>query len=79
MFIPLLAPQVSVERGGPRDPHMLKWGTLMAPHGGGEGPTIRFTTDLFEWMESQIIMIEDFPYAGMDYIGDPAMPLPLGM
>lgn len=77
-WIPLLAPKVSVERW-PHDPHMLKWGILMAHHGGGEDPTIRFTPNFFEWMESQIIMIEEFLYAGMDYTRDLDMPLPLGM
>jgi len=47
----------------------------MACHGGGEGPMIQYTPDLFGWMENQIIMIEDFSYAGMDYTDDPNMPL----
>lgn len=54
---------------------MLKWVTFMAHHRGGKGPTIRYTPDFFGCMENQIIMIEDFTYAGMDYIGDPDMPL----
>lgn len=62
--IPLLAPEVVVERGGPHDPWMLKWVTLMIRHGGGEGPTVRFTPNFFEWLENHIIMIKYFLYAG---------------
>jgi len=54
---------------------MLKWVTLMAHHRGGEGPTIRYTHDFFRWLECQILMIQDFPYAGMDYMGDIDMPI----
>lgn len=51
----------------------------MARHIGGEGPMILYTPDFFGWMECQIIMIEDFLYAGMYYTDDPYMPLPVGM
>jgi len=38
----------------------------MACHGGGEGQMIRYSPYFFGWLESQIIMIEYFPYADMD-------------
>jgi len=38
----------------------------MACHGGGEGKMIRYSPYFFGWLESQIIMIEYFPYADMD-------------
>lgn len=77
--IPFLAPQVPIDGGGPQDTRMLKWVTLMARHGGGEGPMIRYTHDLFVWLEHQIIMIEDFLYASIDCTCDPDIPLPIGM
>lgn len=51
----------------------------MAHHRGGDGPTIWYTPDFFKWMENKIIMIEDFPYTGMDYTGDLDMPFPTRM
>ena len=29
-----------------------------------------------EWLESKVIFVEDWPYAGIDFRGDPDMPLP---
>ena len=36
--------------------------------------------DIFfrEWLDRQVIFIEDWPYAGIDFRGDPDMPLPVG-
>ena len=31
-----------------------------------------------EWLDRQVIFVEDWPYAGMDFRGDPDMPLPAG-
>ena len=31
-----------------------------------------------EWLECQMIFIQDWPYAGMDFRGDPDMQLPAG-
>jgi len=78
-WIPFLSPQVAIERGGPWDPRMLKRITLMACHRRGKGPKIQFTSDFFGSLENQIIMIEDFPYIGMDYTSDLDMPLPIGI
>lgn len=51
----------------------------MAHHRGGDGPTVLYTYDLFGWMERQIIMINDFPYVGMDYMSDLEIPLLVGI
>ncbi len=77
--IPLLAPQVAIEQGGPRDPCMLKWVILMAHHRGGEGPMIWYTLDSFGWLKNKIIMIGDFPNECMNYTGDLDMSLPARM
>ena len=58
---------------------MLKWVTLMACHGGGEGPMIRYTPEFFESLENKIIVIKDFLYVCMDYTSDPYMTLLAGM
>lgn len=31
-----------------------------------------------EWLERQTVFVEDWPYTGMDFRGDPDMPLPAG-
>ena len=35
-------------------------------------------TDFFPWWQRQIVSIDDYPYAGIDFCGDTDMPLPLG-
>ena len=35
-------------------------------------------TEFFPWWQRQIIAIEDYPYAGIDFLGAPDMPLPPG-
>ena len=37
-----------------------------------------YLTDLFPWWQRQIIAIDDYPYAGIDFWGDLNMPLPPG-
>ena len=34
--------------------------------------------ELFGWLRRQMIMVEDWPYAGTDFTGDPDLPLPEG-
>ena len=50
----------------------------MARHGGEGGSVVRFTPAYFMCLMNQVFTIEDFPYAGMDYKGDPKTSLPLG-
>lgn len=54
---------------GLREPHMRRWVDLMAHHGGGE--MMSFNITFFMWLLQQIIMIEDYPYAGTNFKGDP--------
>ena len=37
-----------------------------------------YPADLFPWWWKQIIAIDDYPYARIDFWGDADMPLPLG-
>lgn len=76
--IPLLAPQhVAADHGRVQEPRMVRWVALMACHSEG-GEIVRFPLAYFRWLENQILVIEDFPYAGMDYRGDRDMSLPPG-
>ena len=45
----------------------------------GGGPVHQaFNEDFFLWLRCQIICIDDYAYAGVDFRGDPDMPLPEG-
>ena len=44
--------------------------------GGGDVPQIAFDDDFFSWWEQQIITIDDYPYAGLDFRGYPDLVLP---
>ena len=35
-----------------------------------------YPTDFFPWWQRQIISIDDYPYVGIDFYGDPDMLLP---
>ena len=37
-----------------------------------------YPTDFFPWWWRQIVTIDDYPYAGIDFFGDPDMSLPPG-
>ena len=54
---------------------MVHWVALMARHSEG-GEIVHFPLTYFHWLECQLFVIEDFPYAGMDFHGNRDMPLP---
>ena len=39
---------------------------------------MKFEATFFHWLQYQILMIEDYAYAGTDFRGDPNLPLPPG-
>ena len=49
----------------------------MACTGAGRG-RVKFGDAFFRWLRDQMLMVEDYAYAGTDFIGDPVLPLPLG-
>ena len=59
-----------------RDPHMLRWVELMARTGGSR-VKVKYDAGFFCWLDDQILMIKDHTYAGIDFRGDPDLPLPL--
>lgn len=78
-IILLLASQlIPVDRGEPRDPRMVCWVALMARHGGDDSLVVWFTPAYFMWLQNQVFPIEDFPYAGIHFIGDLELSLPPG-
>ena len=60
---------------GPREPRQARWAALIPRT--REGPVRHFFDDgFFDWLNHQIIMMEDYPYAGMKFTGDPELVLP---
>ena len=77
--LPMLVPQqLSIGVGLPREPMLVRWVTVMAHHLEEGSEVVQFPPEYFRWLENQLFMIQDFPYAGMDYHGDPNMTLPPG-
>ena len=50
----------------------------MARHAIEGTEIVRFPPSYFCWLDRQIFVIEDFPYAGIDFRGDREMALPAG-
>ena len=75
----MLVPQhLIVGAGLPREPKLMRWVAVMARHPEEGTEVVRFTPEYFRWLENQVFAIQDFPYAGVDYRGDPDMALPPG-
>ena len=56
---------------------MLRWVQIMAHTGEGRG-RVKFGDVFFKWPQDQMLMVEDYAYAGIDFSGDPDLPLPPG-
>jgi hypothetical protein len=77
--VPMLIPQqLTVGVGAPREPRLMRWVAVMARHPDEGEKVVRFPEIFFDWLEHQVFSIQDFPYAGMDFRGDPDMVLPQG-
>ena len=62
---------------GVRDPAQWRWADAMHRLGGGRVAN-PYPAEFFSWWRRQIVTIDDYPYAGIDFWGDPDMPLPPG-
>ena len=77
--VPMLIPQhLIVDILGPQEPKLVRWVAVMARHPDEGAAVVRFTDSYFHWLEDQVFAIQDFPYAGVDFRGDPDMVLPQG-
>ena len=72
-----MRPQVIFTELRDIDPCMLSWVEIMAHIGGGRAK-VKFEVAFFHFLCDQILMIEDYAYAGTDFIGDLDLPLPPG-
>ena len=77
--VPMLIPQqLTVVAGLPREPKLMRWVAVMARHPDEGTKVVRFKPAYFQWLKNQVFAIQDFPYAGVDFHGDPDMALPPG-
>jgi len=75
--IPLLRPQhISLEKIDVRVPQMRRWIDLMAQH--VSLSSMSFTLVFFRWLCTQFIMVDDYPYVGMDFHRNLELTLPVG-
>lgn len=75
--IPLMQPQyISLGLPPPTDPQMQRWVDLMSRN--AIQPQISFSDTFFEWFDHQEMVYAKFPYAGMDFRGDPDLVLLAG-
>ena len=59
-----------------RDPTMLKWSGLPIRLGGGHQP--HFSEDFFSRLDQDILVVDDYGYARIDFHNDPDLVLPEG-
>ena len=76
--VPGLSPRVDVPLHGVRDPSQRCWTDAMRRLGGGRVAN-PYPADFFPWWQRQIVAIDEYPYGGIDFRGDPDMPLPPGL
>jgi hypothetical protein len=74
--IPGMQPQIALAVRPVGEPRMERW-TSLSPRLGPDSE-FRFTGDFFAWLRCQLIVIEDFPYAGVDFWGSMDLVLPEG-
>ena len=75
--VPSFSPRVVVRAHQASLPVVCRWVVLL-PRQGGRRTIEAFDDDFFAWLSLQIPTIEDYPYAGIDFSRDPAIPVPLG-
>jgi hypothetical protein len=72
-----MQPQVSLIEHHVSEPRMERW-TSLSPRLGNEPSYFTFTAGFFTWWKRQIVMVEDYPYVGVDFRGSVDLVLPEG-
>ena len=73
-----LSPRVHIPLHGVRDPAQWRWVDAMRRMGGGRVAN-PYPADFFPWWRRQSVAIDDYPYGGIYFWGDPDMSLPPGL
>jgi len=75
--VPSLSPRETVWGHATTFPVVCRWETFLPRQGGGR--TIEaFNDKFFDWWVRQILVTEDYPYAGIKFSIDLDMPVPPG-
>ena len=73
--VPTLCLHQAMQDSGPWEPQMYRWCQMMIREGSGKVGHL-FTEELLQQCHQLPMVIEEYPYAGMNYHGDPQMPRP---
>ena len=73
--VPRLSPRVDIVPHGVRDLAQRRWTNVMRRLGGGRVAK-PYPIDFFPWWQRQIVAIDEYPYARIDFCRDLDMPLP---
>jgi len=73
-----MKPQVELIACPTTEPWMERW-TSLSPRLGNDPSTFRFTIYFFAWWRRQLVVIEYFPYAGVEFQGSADLVLPEGI
>jgi hypothetical protein len=74
--VPQMRPWAAVPSFIARDPAMLKCLGLLVRLGGSRQP--QFSEDFFSCLDQDILVVDDYGYAGIDFCHDPDLVLPEG-
>jgi hypothetical protein len=66
--VPQMQPQVALIVHPATKPRMERWNNL-SPIFGNEPSAFRFIADFFSWWRTQLFVIKDSPYVGVDFRG----------
>jgi hypothetical protein len=73
-----MQPHVAMVASPMTEPHMERWNSI-SPRSENDPSTFKFTTNLFSWWRRQLVVIKDFPYAGVYFRGIVDLVLPEGI
>ena len=65
---------IALDLPSPTEPRMQRWVDHMSRHAGQS--QISFSDTFFRWFDRQEMVYSEYPYAGMDFRGDPDLVLP---
>lgn len=74
--VPRLRPKIISTISSPRDPRISRWADWMKRLGGIEVSLTTWDDEFFQWWGEHVILVEDYPYDGMDFREDLDLILP---
>ena len=65
--VPSLSPTVPLQVRSPRQTRLSRWGGIFLRQGGGGSVQSVYDDDFYLWWGRQLLALEQFPYAGIDF------------